>query len=207
MEDATSLPFPALITDVCQTANVLVDHRKDKMGMEAGIIDINRLGEAVVPPVVVVQEDLPSSQPSVTPQTDAAESSTPQVVPTSTTAQDPPITPAISRLGILAQHVNAKVDQLRKTLPNVIKQALTPVQAVVTDIQQKQSVYAERLKGIQQKPSIIGPPQLELKHLPAHLWYKFLGSNDTLPVIVLSSLNDLHVDRLLEVLRDRRQDI
>nr|XP_009766710.1 PREDICTED: uncharacterized protein LOC104218013 [Nicotiana sylvestris] len=41
------------------------------------------------------------------------------------------------------------------------------------------------------KPSIIEPPQLELKPLPPHLKYKFLGSNDTLPVIVSSLLNDV----------------
>ncbi|XP_070014980.1 uncharacterized protein [Nicotiana sylvestris] len=39
------------------------------------------------------------------------------------------------------------------------------------------------------KPSIIEPPQLELKPLPPHLRYKFLGSNDTLPVII-SSFNN-----------------
>ncbi|XP_070019950.1 uncharacterized protein [Nicotiana sylvestris] len=57
------------------------------------------------------------------------------------------------------------------------------------------------------KPSIIGPPQLELKPLPPHLRYKFLGSNNTLPVIVSSLLNDVQVEQLLEVLKEHRQDI
>ncbi|XP_070013316.1 uncharacterized protein [Nicotiana sylvestris] len=43
------------------------------------------------------------------------------------------------------------------------------------------------------KPSIIEPLQLELKPLSPHLRYKFLGSNDTLPVIVSSLLNDVRV--------------
>nr|XP_016440793.1 PREDICTED: uncharacterized protein LOC107766510 [Nicotiana tabacum] len=54
------------------------------------------------------------------------------------------------------------------------------------------------------KPSIIEPPQLELKPLPPHLRYKFLGSNDTLPVIVSSLLNDVQVKQLLEVLKEHR---
>ncbi|XP_070015537.1 uncharacterized protein [Nicotiana sylvestris] len=57
------------------------------------------------------------------------------------------------------------------------------------------------------KPSIIEPPQLELKPLPPHLRYKFLGSNDTLPVIVSSLLNDVQVEQLLEVLKEHRQAI
>ncbi|XP_019241564.1 PREDICTED: uncharacterized protein LOC109221543 [Nicotiana attenuata] len=57
------------------------------------------------------------------------------------------------------------------------------------------------------KPSIIEPLQLELKPLPPHLRYKFLGSNDTLPVIVSSLLNDVQVEQLLEVLKEHRQAI
>nr|XP_016478901.1 PREDICTED: uncharacterized protein LOC107800267 [Nicotiana tabacum] len=44
------------------------------------------------------------------------------------------------------------------------------------------------------KPYIIEPPQLELKPLPPHLRYKFLGSNDSLPVIVSSLFNDVQVE-------------
>ncbi|XP_016437364.1 uncharacterized protein LOC107763382 [Nicotiana tabacum] len=57
------------------------------------------------------------------------------------------------------------------------------------------------------KPSIIEPPQLELKPLPPHLRYKFLGSNKTLPVIVSSLLNDVQVEYLLNILREHRQAI
>ncbi|XP_070055258.1 uncharacterized protein [Nicotiana tomentosiformis] len=38
------------------------------------------------------------------------------------------------------------------------------------------------------KPSIEKPPQLDLKPLPAHLRYAFLGPNSTLPVIISSGL-------------------
>ncbi|XP_070015485.1 uncharacterized protein [Nicotiana sylvestris] len=57
------------------------------------------------------------------------------------------------------------------------------------------------------KPSIIEPPQLELKPLLPHLRYKFLGSNNTLPVIVSSLLNDVQVEQFLEVLKEHRQAI
>ncbi|XP_070026255.1 uncharacterized protein [Nicotiana sylvestris] len=56
-------------------------------------------------------------------------------------------------------------------------------------------------------PYVIDPPQLELKPLPPHLRYKFLGSNNTLPVIVSSLLNDVQVERLLEVFKVHRQAI
>ncbi|XP_075077225.1 uncharacterized protein LOC142163968 [Nicotiana tabacum] len=55
--------------------------------------------------------------------------------------------------------------------------------------------------------SIIDLPQLELNPLPPHLRYKFLGSNDTLPVIVSSLLNDVQVNQLFEVLKEHRQAI
>jgi len=57
------------------------------------------------------------------------------------------------------------------------------------------------------KPSIIEPPQLELKPLPPHLRYKFVGSNETLPVIVSSLFIDVQVEHLLNSLREHRQAI
>ncbi|XP_070023007.1 uncharacterized protein [Nicotiana sylvestris] len=47
------------------------------------------------------------------------------------------------------------------------------------------------------KPSIEEPPKLELKLLPAHLRYEFLGPDSTLPVIISSSLLDVQVQKLL----------
>ncbi|XP_035838880.1 uncharacterized protein LOC110918820 [Helianthus annuus] len=38
------------------------------------------------------------------------------------------------------------------------------------------------------KPSLESPPCVELKELPKHLKYAFLGENDTLPVIIASNL-------------------
>ncbi|XP_071940000.1 uncharacterized protein [Coffea arabica] len=61
-------------------------------------------------------------------------------------------------------------------------------------------------KGFSQ-PSEIEPPKLELKPLPTHLRYEFLGENKTLPVIVSADLNDEQCAKLLRVLRRRKKAI
>ncbi|KAI3743725.1 hypothetical protein L1987_56790 [Smallanthus sonchifolius] len=50
------------------------------------------------------------------------------------------------------------------------------------------------------KPSLVEPPQLELKELPSHLKYAFLGKEKTLPVIVASDLTEDQEKELLKVL-------
>ncbi|XP_070023357.1 uncharacterized protein [Nicotiana sylvestris] len=52
------------------------------------------------------------------------------------------------------------------------------------------------------KPSIEEPPKLELKPLPAHLRYEFLGPDSILPVIISSSLLDVQAPQLLQVLKE-----
>ncbi|CAN6704207.1 unnamed protein product [Malus baccata var. baccata] len=49
-------------------------------------------------------------------------------------------------------------------------------------------------------PSIIQAPILELKPLPSHLKYIFLGENETLPAIISSSLTAQEEEKLLRVL-------
>ncbi|KAA3464785.1 RNA-directed DNA polymerase (Reverse transcriptase), Ribonuclease H-like protein [Gossypium australe] len=50
-----------------------------------------------------------------------------------------------------------------------------------------------------QKPSVEEPPKLELKQLPKHLEYAFLGENSTLPVIISSELEPKEKEELLQV--------
>ncbi|XP_070023387.1 uncharacterized protein [Nicotiana sylvestris] len=57
------------------------------------------------------------------------------------------------------------------------------------------------------KPSIEESPKLELKPLPAHLRYEFLRPNFTLPVIISSSLLDVQVQQLLQVLKECKTTI
>ena len=51
------------------------------------------------------------------------------------------------------------------------------------------------------KPSIEEALKLELKALPSHLRYVFLGKGDTLSVIIASDFNVKQVECLVEVLK------
>ncbi|CAN6685845.1 unnamed protein product [Malus baccata var. baccata] len=51
-------------------------------------------------------------------------------------------------------------------------------------------------------PSIIQAPILELKPLPSHLKYIFLGENETLPAIISSSLTAQEGEKLVHVLKE-----
>ncbi|CAN6685950.1 unnamed protein product [Malus baccata var. baccata] len=56
-------------------------------------------------------------------------------------------------------------------------------------------------------PSVIQAPVLELKPLPDHLKYAFLGEKETLPVIVSSSLTALEEEKLIRVLKEHKTAI
>ncbi|CAN6706893.1 unnamed protein product [Malus baccata var. baccata] len=56
-------------------------------------------------------------------------------------------------------------------------------------------------------PSVIQPPSLELKPLPSYLKYAFLGEQETLPVIISSSLTAQEEDKLVRVLREYKTAI
>ncbi|KAF3650187.1 hypothetical protein FXO37_18588 [Capsicum annuum] len=51
------------------------------------------------------------------------------------------------------------------------------------------------------KPSIIEPPQLELKPLPFHLLYVFLGEYNILPIILAGDLEPCQVDGLKSIVK------
>ncbi|CAN6679406.1 unnamed protein product [Malus baccata var. baccata] len=56
-------------------------------------------------------------------------------------------------------------------------------------------------------PSVVQPPTLELKPLPSHLKYVYLGENDTLPVIISSSLTAQEESKLVRVLKEYKTAI
>ncbi|CAN6677811.1 unnamed protein product [Malus baccata var. baccata] len=56
-------------------------------------------------------------------------------------------------------------------------------------------------------PSVIQAPVFELKPLPDHLKYVFLGDEETLPVIVSSSLTALEEEKLIRVLKEHKTAI
>ncbi|XP_076904039.1 uncharacterized protein LOC143559304 [Bidens hawaiensis] len=51
------------------------------------------------------------------------------------------------------------------------------------------------------RPSLESPPAVELKELPKHLKYVFLGEGETLPAIIAANLEDEQEKALVEVLR------
>ena len=51
------------------------------------------------------------------------------------------------------------------------------------------------------KQSFEEAPKLELKVLPSHLRYVFLGSDDTLSVIITADLNGQKVEFLVAILK------
>jgi len=65
----------------------------------------------------------------------------------------------------------------------------------------------DRPIGPPPKPSVEEAPKLELKPLPSHLHYAYLGSSNTLPVIVSSYLSKLQEEKLLRVLREHKHAI
>uniref|UniRef100_A0A1S4CT84 RNA-directed DNA polymerase n=1 Tax=Nicotiana tabacum TaxID=4097 RepID=A0A1S4CT84_TOBAC len=57
------------------------------------------------------------------------------------------------------------------------------------------------------KPSIEEAPNIELKPLPVHLCYAYLGNSETLPVIISSSLTNVQEEKFLRVLRKHKKAI
>ena len=51
------------------------------------------------------------------------------------------------------------------------------------------------------------PPTLELKQLPTHLRYAYLGECSTLPIIISASLIENEEEKLLRVLREHKKAI
>ncbi|XP_038891647.1 uncharacterized protein LOC120081040 [Benincasa hispida] len=54
------------------------------------------------------------------------------------------------------------------------------------------------------RPSLEEPPDLELKQLPGHLKYAFLGTNNTLPVIIFANLTEPNEQSLLQMLKKHK---
>nr|XP_027085074.1 uncharacterized protein LOC113707112 [Coffea arabica] len=56
-------------------------------------------------------------------------------------------------------------------------------------------------------PSVVQAPVLELKPLPKHLKYVYLGEGETLPVIISAGLSKVQEEKLFRVLREHKQAI
>ncbi|XP_031096917.1 uncharacterized protein LOC116001167 [Ipomoea triloba] len=56
-------------------------------------------------------------------------------------------------------------------------------------------------------PSVIQAPKIELKPLPDHLKYAFLGDGEILPVLISNKLSTLEEEKLVRVLREYKEAI
>ncbi|XP_021832270.1 uncharacterized protein LOC110772166 [Prunus avium] len=57
------------------------------------------------------------------------------------------------------------------------------------------------------QPSKVQPPKLDLKVLPGHLKYAYLGANSSLPVIIAADLSSTEEEKLLRILRNYQDAI
>ncbi|XP_037495738.1 uncharacterized protein LOC119370859 [Jatropha curcas] len=80
------------------------------------------------------------------------------------------------------------------------------VQEIVCEMETNQPLMSSRshivLLSHHEKllPSVLQAPKLELKPLPDHLKYAFLGNGDTLPVIISSKLSEVEEESLVQIL-------
>ena len=95
--------------------------------------------------------------------------------------------------------------------PKCVEQVITPEVEFLYSILENSEVMEtngwrprfEELPPIEERifPSKEKPPKLKLKSLPSHLKYSFLGSEETFPMIISSSLNLNQETKLLEILK------
>ena len=61
--------------------------------------------------------------------------------------------------------------------------------------------------SLKSKPSIEDPPNLELKLLPSHLKYAFLGESEKFSVLMFAFLIEIQEEKPLKVLRNHKRAI
>ncbi|CAN6560240.1 unnamed protein product [Malus baccata var. baccata] len=80
--------------------------------------------------------------------------------------------------------------------------AVPPSEEVIEMVVALESLPPQSVSTNKLLPSVVQPPTLELKPLPSHLNYVFLGEDETLPVIISSSLTALEESKLVRVLKE-----
>ncbi|CAN6573188.1 unnamed protein product [Malus baccata var. baccata] len=85
--------------------------------------------------------------------------------------------------------------------------AVPPSEEVIEMVAALESLPPQSVSSNKLLPSVVQPPTLELKPLPSHLKYVFLGEDETLPVIISSSLTALEESKLVRVLKEYKTAI
>ncbi|XP_060965226.1 uncharacterized protein LOC133034202 [Cannabis sativa] len=108
-------------------------------------------------------------------------------------------------LDVLKQlHINIPLVEALEQMPNYVK-FLKDILTKKRRLGEFETVALTEGCSAMLKSKI--PPKLELKPLPSHLKYAYLGENDTLPVIIASNLVVEDEGALLEVLKKHKKAI
>ena len=106
----------------------------------------------------------------------------------------------------LAEILRESINQEEESL--ALKGRLTETLEMLADSEQESDTQTATLCAADTTlPSLTQAPKIELKPLPDHLKYTFLGENDTLPVIIKKGLALDQEVRLTEILRKHKQAI
>ncbi|KAH9718388.1 hypothetical protein KPL71_022206 [Citrus sinensis] len=94
-------------------------------------------------------------------------------------------------------------------LDDEVEEAMTILDGAVTLRTNGYNISYLELPLLNEKllASIVQAPTLELKPLPEHLQYIYLGENETLPVIIAKTLTPVQQEKLIRVLRDHKTAI
>ncbi|XP_074276723.1 putative 3-deoxy-D-manno-octulosonic acid transferase, mitochondrial isoform X2 [Silene latifolia] len=98
-------------------------------------------------------------------------------------------------------------EEIRKAAENSHRASSGDGKLAVQEIFFLSSKLLEELPKEKPVPSIVKPPIVELKPLPSHLKYAFLGSEETLPVIISSKLTKEQEEALIRVLKQLKEAI
>ncbi|WCJ21104.1 Transposon Tf2-6 polyprotein [Euphorbia peplus] len=99
-----------------------------------------------------------------------------------------------------------RIDLINECIVNMISEANDEHPIIEEESEEVQPEPLNREDG-PIPPSIEKPPTVELKELPDHLRYAFLGEGDVLPIIISNKLTKDQEEKLLVVVRNRIRSI
>ncbi|KAJ0614517.1 putative nucleotidyltransferase, Ribonuclease H [Helianthus annuus] len=102
-----------------------------------------------------------------------------------------------------ADLVESRIDEV----VDKVKEVVSESEGVEEDEWAPEVLELSEIKSESESTPIEKPATLELKVLPSHLEYAFLGEGSEFPVIISSKLEEGEKGRLLEVLRENREAI
>ena len=103
---------------------------------------------------------------------------------------------------------NSKTDRDIRDEPNeAIQEAVMSLQSPEMPGNKVHIYFQPTISDKKVMSSLEQAPKIELKTLPQHLKYVYLGENETLPVIIANNLTLLQEEKLLGVLKEYKKAI